>query len=411
MINFKESEIGKIPIDWNYEPLESFFELITYGFTNPMPTTEIGPYMITAKDINDGRIKYESARKTSEDAFINLLTDKSRPKKNDILITKDASIGRVAIVKNENLCINQSVALIRPNKRIRPLFLKYLLEAPNYQKLIYRDASGSTILHIYITRINKMLIAVPSLKEQDEIVKVVHILQEKIELLQAQNKILKTTAKTIFNEWFDKYDISDDLPEGWRIGKLREIVEIKNGFAFKSNDYVEKGVPIVRTTNFKNGSIILDSPVFLTPEKSTMYDSFKLNKFDFLLVMVGASIGKNVITPSHILPALQNQNMWNFKAHKPIFTFYNILALKKLIREQLNSASGSARDFFRKDHFYNVEILIPEINTLEKFNKIAEPMYNKIDFNHFQIQTLIETRDKLLPKLMTGEIRINEFKD
>ena len=111
MSDYKESEIGKIPTEWNYEPLESFFDLITYGFTNPMPTTDEGPFMITAKDVNDGRIKYESARKTSEDAFINLLTNKSRPKINDILITKDASIGRVAIVKEENLCINANQGL------------------------------------------------------------------------------------------------------------------------------------------------------------------------------------------------------------------------------------------------------------------------------------------------------------
>jgi type I restriction enzyme S subunit len=208
------------------------------------------------------------------------------------------------------------------------------------------------------------------------------------------NKTLETTAQTIFKEWFGKYQIGDELPEGWRVGKLGDICIIKNGYAFKSKDYVDKGVSIVRTTNFKNETIDLNTnQVFLTEEKSKEYEKFFLNKFDHLLVMVGASIGKNVITPSKVLPSLQNQNMWNFKIKKQDLKFYCIFLVRKMIKEQLNSASGSARDFFRKDYFYNLDIIIPNEEILFRFSSIVRIIFEKKDINYTQIQTLKQTRD------------------
>jgi type I restriction enzyme S subunit len=238
------------------------------------------------------------------------------------------------------------------------------------------------------------------------------LIEIQIELLQAQNKTLETTAQTIFKEWFGKYQIGDELPEGWRVGKLGDICIIKNGYAFKSKDYVDKGVSIVRTTNFKNETIDLNTnQVFLTEEKSKEYEKFFLNKFDHLLVMVGASIGKNVITPSKVLPSLQNQNMWNFKIKKQDLKFYCIFLVRKMIKEQLNSASGSARDFFRKDYFYNLDIIIPNEEILFRFSSIVRIIFEKKDINYTQIQTLKQTRDTLLPKLMSGQLRVDEFKE
>lgn len=143
--------IGEVPLLWTVAPLRDFVHLVTYGFTNPMPTTETGPYKVTAADIYQGIIHYERARHTSQEAYINLLTDKSRPVIGDVLLTKDGSIGRVAVVDRANICINQSVALLRPNHNILPRFLKYLLEAPYYQGKMEADSDGSTIKHIYIT--------------------------------------------------------------------------------------------------------------------------------------------------------------------------------------------------------------------------------------------------------------------
>ncbi len=137
-----------------------------------MPTVQDGVLMITAADINDGRLQLETARKTSETAYRTFLTAKSRPIKNDILLTKDGTLGRLALVGNERVCINQSVAVIRSNSRVVPQFLKLLLESPRYQKRMMEDAGGSTIKHIYITIVDKMLLGLsPDKAEQTAIAK------------------------------------------------------------------------------------------------------------------------------------------------------------------------------------------------------------------------------------------------
>ena len=179
---FKQTEIGMIPEDWEVDIWGSFIKLITYGFTCPMPTTEEGPFMITAKDLEGNKINYDSARRTSKEAFNNNLTDKSRPIKNDILLSKDGTLGRVTIVKNENLGVSQSVALIRPSDKVLPQFLNYLLLSPQYQKKMESDAGGSVLKHIYITRVDKMIVAIPQLPEQSAIAKILSDLDLKIEL-------------------------------------------------------------------------------------------------------------------------------------------------------------------------------------------------------------------------------------
>jgi len=151
---------------WTYCRLEDVCSLITYGFTNPMPTTPSGVYMVTAKDVRDGRIDKETARFTSHEAYNTLLTDKSRPVSNDILVTKDGTLGRTAIVRNEVVCINQSVALLRPQKDESAEYLHLLLGSPQYQQTMLDQAGGSAVKHIYITTLAKMDIALPSSYDQ-----------------------------------------------------------------------------------------------------------------------------------------------------------------------------------------------------------------------------------------------------
>ena len=152
----------------NAEPLENFLENITYGFTNPMPDAEEGPWKITAKDIIDGKINFLTARKTTTEAF-DALTEKSRPIIGDVLLTKDGTLGRMAIVEDTNICVNQSVAVLRCNKRVVPKILMYLLQMPEYQRDMISNAGGGTIKHIYITKVNKMQVAVPSMETQKKL--------------------------------------------------------------------------------------------------------------------------------------------------------------------------------------------------------------------------------------------------
>ncbi len=248
---FKSATVGDVPANWAVGELRDFLSLITYGFTNPMPDADEGPWKLTAKDVVDGVINYSTARKTTVDAFKSKLTDKSRPKLNDVLLTKDGSIGRVAVVDRDGICINQSIALLRPNEKIDPYFLKYLLISPFYQRVMEGDSDGSTIKHIYITRVDKMEVAIPPLDEQRRIISVIGTLDDRIALLRETNATLEAMAQALFKSWFIDFDpvhanagtraatlpaelqalfpstFTDTpqgpVPEGWKVGTIADL--------------------------------------------------------------------------------------------------------------------------------------------------------------------------------------------
>lgn len=126
--------------------------------------------MVTANDIGDGHVRFDSARHTTEDAYRDGITNKSRPRLGDILVTKDGTLGRVAVCEGTRLCINQSVALLRIREQVASIdFLQNALRAWAYQNQMVLDAGGTTIKHIYITRLVKMRAAFPPRDEQHAI--------------------------------------------------------------------------------------------------------------------------------------------------------------------------------------------------------------------------------------------------
>lgn len=166
------------------EPLKSFLEDITYGFTNPMPDAEEGPWKVTAKDVVNGKVNYDTARKTTVQAYEEL-TAKSKPAVGDVLLTKDGTLGRCAVVEEDGICVNQSVAVLKCNRRILPKFLAILLQMPEYQREMLKNAGGGTIKHIYITKVVDMLIVVPTISQQLEFLSFV----EQTDKLQFDNGV------------------------------------------------------------------------------------------------------------------------------------------------------------------------------------------------------------------------------
>ena len=150
-----------VPPQWDIKPLSELLQRITYGFTNPMPDSDHGPYLLTANDIGNGSVLYETARRTTESAFRSLLTDKSRPIRGDVLVTKDGSLGRVAEADGTRSCINQSVALLRPKSEYLDGSLVEALQVRAYNDALVFNAGGTTIKHLYITRMTKQKVALP----------------------------------------------------------------------------------------------------------------------------------------------------------------------------------------------------------------------------------------------------------
>jgi len=312
---YKKTELGEIPEDWLVKPLETFTSFISYGFTNPMPTSSSGPFMVTARDINSGRVLYESARQTTEEAYKNLLSPKSQPKLKDILLTKDGTLGRLALVEKEGICINQSVALLRPNDRIDPAYLKKLLESPPYQKKMIEDAGGSTIKHIYITIVNRMAVAVPASKlEQTAIAKTlsdVDNLITSLEKLIAKKRDIKTatmqqllTGKTRL-PGFDKHPDGKpkgmqktelgEIPEDWNVKSLLELLKQNPKYGINAAAVPLSGnLPTyIRITDISEDGYFKPSPKMGVDNPFS--DEYQLSEGDILLARTGASVGKSYL--------------------------------------------------------------------------------------------------------------------
>lgn len=160
-----------LPEGWVWGTWNQLSNWVTYGFTRPMPHVAEGIPIITAKGVNKGRIDFEGAHLTTKDAYAKL-SEKDRPQVGDILITKDGTIGRAAVVdSSREFCINQSVAVIW--LRSCPMERKFLLtviESELTQKPIWAKARGVAIQHLSITDFAKMALPIPPLAEQTRIV-------------------------------------------------------------------------------------------------------------------------------------------------------------------------------------------------------------------------------------------------
>ncbi len=295
-------------------------------------------------------------------------------------------------------------------------FVYYLTISPEIRQKVIQSMTGTSGRQRVENDIfKKIIINLPAIDEQYAITKILSDLDTKIEINHQMNKILESIAQTLFKRWFVDFEFPgyertkfvNGLPEGWAEAKLGDFVDILNGFAFKSEDFVGSGVFLLRTRNFtEDGYVMRDDTACLPESFYDEYKGFRLKKFDVLLVMVGASVGKMAMVQSSVLPALQNQNMWNFRYKNSAGQLFLNFLVKKIVQENLGTASGSARDFFRKDYFRSIDFILPDERVLKDFDKQASTMFDQIDKNLTEIGILSQIRDSLLPKLMTGELAV-----
>ena len=409
----RAAEIGDVPQQWVVAPLSLFISRVTYGFTNPMPTTDEGPFLVTAKDVHDGRIDYSTARRTSWDAYRNAVTDKSRPRVGDILLTKDGSIGRVAVCDRPGVCINQSVALIQPNERTDSRFLKYLLEAPHYQDRMEGDSDGTTIKHIYITRVDKMQVAVPPLEEQRAIAHILGTLDDKIELNRRMSETLEAMARTLFKSWFVDFDpvrakaegrdpglpkpLADlfparlvdselgEIPEGWEVGTLESLASIQGGKQLPTEECERQGPYPVYGANGIMGFA----------ERTTH------GGFVIAFGRVGAYCGSVHWTYGGAW--INNNASSVVPARWPEFVLQAMLTVGFE-----GMRTGSAQPFIPSSSLASMGVIRPGEAVLDSFCSIAAPLRRREQAAIVESRTLAALRDTLLPKLISGELRVKD---
>jgi type I restriction enzyme S subunit len=282
---------------------DEIIDRITYGFTNPMPEAELGPYLITARDVKFGQIQYDSCRRTTEEAFETLVSDKSRPNIGDILLTKDGTLGRVALVDRENCCINQSVALIQPGKDFDSQFLKQVLLSQAYQNEMLRNAGGSTIKHLYITTVGKMLVVHPPVPEQQKIASFLSAVDEKIQQLTKKKALLEQYKKGVMQQLFSSQlrfkDENGNAYPDWEEKFLGEMTERNICYGVVQPGIEDdNGVKFIRGGDVFNGKISDDLRI-ISKEITDKYQRTYLKGGELIMSLVGYP-GETAIVPMEL---------------------------------------------------------------------------------------------------------------
>lgn len=331
--------------------------------------------------------------------------NKFQLKKNDIIVARTgASIGVNKIIEKD-LCsvLNNGLIRIRVNEALcDSKYLFYNFRTSNYYAFIESISGGtSTQPNMQINALLSYGISLPPLPEQKAIVAVLINLDDKIELLRRQNVTLETMTETLFRKWFVV-----DAQENWKEGLLDDVITIKGGTT-----------PSTAVAEFWDGDIYWTSPrdlsnhhsvfMFSTERKITAEGLAKIGTgllpIGTVLMSSRAPIGYLAITE---IPLSINQGYIAMVCDKVVSNYFIYLWCKSNMEEIKNSGNGSVFQEISKSVYKQMSITIPQKSVLTKFDTEIEPVFLKIKKNQTQIQTLEKLRETLLPKLMSGEVRV-----
>ena len=318
-------------------------------------------------------------------------------KKGEILISVRAPVGDINIA-SQDICIGRGIASINSLFNQNEFLFYYLKHSKND---LLASESGTVFGSINKETLYNFPILLPPLPEQKAIAEVLSSIDDKIELLHRQNKTLEEMAMTLFRQWF--IDANFD-------GTICQIVNVQGGYAFKSKDFKLNGNhSVIKIKNITNSIVNINDTEFIDESVVENLDTrFKISSGDVLIAMTGAEIGKLGIVPKTNKNLWLNQRVGLLREKYDGARFIAYLHLKSEFGYDyiINAASGSAQANISASDIENCPFVQLSEDEIKAYSKTITPFFEKIIFNLGQIQTLEKLRDTLLPKLMSGEIRV-----
>ena len=319
-------------------------------------------------------------------------------------------------------CISMDLVKIQIKKgSLDKGYLYYALNTKEYKGWIRGFASGVNVLHLNTDGILEFETSIPEdPNEQKRIADILSAFDEKIEL---NNKIIKTLeemVQEIFKEWFVRFRFPGcqkvkfvdselgKIPEGWEVKKLPEIFDFLEGPGIRNWQYTTSGYRFINIRLIQNNDIDIKSANFISTEEANgKYKHFQLQERD-MVVSTSGTLGRSAIVRREHLPLLLNTSVIRFrpKDKKNYAFMYQFLNSDYFKNKLLTMASGSAQPNFGPIHLKQIQILVPSKEILNAFDNLVNPIYEKVIILKSESQTLAALRDLLLPKLMSGEIRV-----
>ena len=419
--------------EWREVELEEVIELvIDYRGKTPKKLggdwSQVGYRALSAKNIKTGRIVQEDAIRYLDS---NLYTKwmKEKVNRGDILMTSEAPFGELLHWdSDEKIVLSQRLFCLRTNKKVDSKYLYYYMTTNRFQKELDARATGTTVRGLRQPQLLKCKIEYPPIKDQEAIANILSSMDEKIRVNNQINKTLENMAQAIFKQWFVDFEFPNEegepykssggemfeselgmIPKGWEVKKSSDIADVNIGktpprkekecFTLDPDDY--KWISIKDLGN--SGAYIFDSSEYLTKESIEKYN-VKVVPDNTVVLSFKLTIGRVSITCGQMTTneAIAHFNLSN---KSKITTEYLYLYLKGFDYGKLGNTSSIANAVNSKI-IKSMPIIVPDNKTIKTFSEVMESVFSKIKYTIKQSDKLIEIRDSLLPKLMSGEIRV-----
>lgn len=401
--------------------------------------TDDGVIVLRNQNIKVGRLDLSNPSFTDEAHYLGRIR-RAAPQAGDIVITREAPMGDVCLVPpNLKCCLGQRQVLLRPDpSKIDSRFLLYALQSPYLQHQIgWNEGTGSTVSNLRIPVLEALSVPTPLLDEQRQVADTLGALDDRITLLRETNVTLEAIAQALFKSWFVDYDpvrakmdgrapeCMDDataalfpnsfgesalgsVPRGWRVGTLAELAEFQNGYAFKSKDWVDSGHPVVKIGDVKPGIIDFSGCSFVSPGTTAGLDRFRLNRGDLLVGMTGY-VGETGLVTEVEPVAYLNQRVGRIATANGLkdggFVYCLVRNTEFKVYAEAQS-HGSAQANVSGSALLNYSSIVPSVDVMSKFNEVIYPILETMLSNREQTHNLATLRDTLLPRLISGHLRL-----
>lgn len=390
---------------------EATERIIDYRGKTP-PKTEFGIRLITAKVVKGGQIHEEPAEFIAAD-FYDEWMRRGLPQKHDVLLTTEAPLGEVAILRSsERIALAQRIILLRAKTgHVDPQYLFYALQSDLGQGELKSRASGTTVLGIKQSELRKVRIPIFPLPMQLRIAGILSAYDELIENSQRRIRILEDMARILYREWFvhfrypgSKISVRTasplgEIPKGWRLMKLADVAEVNRAQINARNapdilHYIDISSVSPGQIDTITNYAFSDAPGRarrVVQHGDVLWSCVRPNRRSHAQVMhpepnTIASTGFAVLTATAV----------------PFTFLYFATTTDEFVSYLTNNATGAAYPAVSASTFEKAVLLIPPESLLERFGAVTIPMTEQICALHRQVQNLRQTRDLLLPWLMSG---------
>ena len=398
-------------MEFYHDILENLLDkLIDYRGKTPKKTLS-GVPLVTAKIVKNGTINGYTEYIAEEDYDKWMV--RGFPKVGDVILTTEAPLGEVALLKEEKVALAQRIVCLRGKDNVLDnTYLKYYLQSGKGQKSLSARESGTTVTGIKQAELRRVDIEYPAYDDQRRIASILSSLDRKIELNNKINADLEEMAQAIFKNWFVDFEPFKDgkfvdselgmIPEGWKVGTLGDITKNKSAKVKERND-VKVLSPVT------TGELVLSEEYFTKQVFSSSIAKYKIvNKGDFAYnparVNIG-SLGRNefdfdgCVSPVYVV----------FSVLDGYENYFDLFRKTDFFKDSVASlAIGGVRQSLSYDDLSSIEVIIPSENAVEEFNNLYNQMKKTIKANKLESSRLSTLRDTLLPRLMSGELEVPE---